>query len=426
MTMQHKRLKIFLIPIIALMIILLIIVFFKPIFKFNTNKPSEVEVEVAEPRMMYGFNVDTLTVVSETVRHNQFLANILLGYNVDYTTIDRLARETRRIFDVRKMRQGHNYSVILTNDSVPKARYFIYEISAIDYVVYSLKDSIHAWRGQKEVETRIETAYGVINSSLWNAMVANKTDPNLAISLSDIYAWTIDFFGIQKGDYYKVIYENVYVEGERIGIGRVLAATFNHFGKDQYAYYFVQDSVGEYFDNEGNSLRRAFLKAPLNYRRISSTFSNSRLHPVLKIRRPHHGVDYAAATGTPVMSIGDGVVEYTKWDNKGGGNVVRIKHNSVYSTAYLHLSKFGPGIKRGVRVKQGQVIGYVGSTGLSTGPHLDFRFYKNGSPVDPLKVESPPVEPVKQANMERFNVERSRWLQALEKVSDDQQVVSNN
>ncbi|MBE0640292.1 MAG: M23 family metallopeptidase [Bacteroidales bacterium] len=424
--MQHKRLKIFLIPIIALMIILLIIVFFKPIFKFNTNKPSEVEVEVAEPRMMYGFNVDTLTVVSETVRHNQFLANILLGYNVDYTTIDRLARETRRIFDVRKMRQGHNYSVILTNDSVPKARYFIYEISAIDYVVYSLKDSIHAWRGQKEVETRIETAYGVINSSLWNAMVANKTDPNLAISLSDIYAWTIDFFGIQKGDYYKVIYENVYVEGERIGIGRVLAATFNHFGKDQYAYYFVQDSVGEYFDNEGNSLRRAFLKAPLNYRRISSTFSNSRLHPVLKIRRPHHGVDYAAATGTPVMSIGDGVVEYTKWDNKGGGNVVRIKHNSVYSTAYLHLSKFGPGIKRGVRVKQGQVIGYVGSTGLSTGPHLDFRFYKNGSPVDPLKVESPPVEPVKQANMERFNVERSRWLQALEKVSDDQQVVSNN
>lgn len=425
MTMQHKRLKIFLIPIIALLVILLIIVFFKPIFKFNTNKPSEVEAEAAEPRMMYGFNVDTLTVVSETVKHNQFLANILLGYNVDYTTIDRLARETRRIFDVRKMRQGHNYSVILTNDSVPKARYFIYEISAIDYVVYSLKDSIHAWRGQKEVETRIETAYGVINSSLWNAMVASKTDPNLAISLSDIYAWTIDFFGIQKGDYYKVIYENVYVEGERIGIGRVLAATFNHFGKDQYAYYFVQDSVGEYFDNEGNSLRRAFLKAPLNYRRISSTFSNSRLHPVLKIRRPHHGVDYAAATGTPVMSIGDGVVEYTKWDNKGGGNVVRIKHNSVYSTAYLHLQKFGPGIKRGIRVKQGQVIGYVGSTGLSTGPHLDFRFYKSGSPVDPLKVESPPVEPVKATNMERFNVERSHWLQALDKISTEQVVASN-
>jgi murein DD-endopeptidase MepM/ murein hydrolase activator NlpD len=357
--------------------------------------------------------VDTLTVVSETVKPNEFLANILLGYNVDYATIDLVARETKDVFDVRRMRHGNNYSVILSNDSVPRAKYFIYEISSIDYVVYSLQDSIHAWRGQKEVETRIEVAYGEINSSLWNAMAANNTDPTLALSLSDIYAWTIDFFGIQKGDRYKVIYENVYVEGERIGIGKVLATTFTHFGKDQHAFYFVQDDGGEYFDEVGNSLRRAFLKAPLNYRRISSHFSHSRMHPVLKIRRPHHGVDYAAAAGTPVMSIGDGVVEYARWDNKGGGNVVRIKHNSVYSTAYLHLQKFGPGIKGGIRVKQGQVIGFVGSTGLSTGPHLDFRFYKNGTPVDPLKVESPPVEPVNPVNMERFNLERDHWLQML-------------
>ncbi len=415
MTPKKKLLKI-VIPVLAMVVIILIINAIKPIFKFRSVEPTEAEVEVAEPRMMYGFNVDTLTVHSKTVRANQFLSNILSGYNVDNGTIDKLARSTRHIFDVRKMRQGHNYTVIMSNDSIPVAKYFIYEISAVDYVVYSLKDSIHAWRGQKEMETRIETVYGVITSSLWNSMVASKTDPNLALSLSDIYAWSIDFFGIQKGDYYKVVYENVYVEGERIGIGKVLAASFNHFGKDNYAFYFVQDSVGEYFDNLGKSLKKAFLKAPLNYRRISSHFSNSRMHPVLKIRRPHHGVDYAAATGTPVMSIGDGVVEYTKWDNKGGGNVVKIKHNSVYSTAYLHLQKFGPGIKGGVRVKQGQIIGYVGSTGLSTGPHLDFRFYKNGSPVDPLKVESPPTEPVKSANMERFNLERDEWLQMLNEI----------
>jgi len=424
MTPKKKLLKI-VIPVITMVVIILIINAIKPIFKFRSVEPTEAEVEVAEPRMMYGFNVDTLTVHSKTVRANQFLSNILSGYNVDNGTIDKLARSTRHIFDVRKMRQGHNYTVIMSNDSIPVAKYFIYEISAVDYVVYSLKDSIHAWRGQKEMETRIETVYGVITSSLWNSMVASKTDPNLALSLSDIYAWSIDFFGIQKGDYYKVVYENVYVEGERIGIGKVLAASFNHFGKDNYAFYFVQDSVGEYFDNLGKSLKKAFLKAPLNYRRISSHFSNSRMHPVLKIRRPHHGVDYAAATGTPVMSIGDGVVEYTKWDNKGGGNVVKIKHNSVYSTAYLHLQKFGPGIKGGVRVKQGQIIGYVGSTGLSTGPHLDFRFYKNGSPVDPLKVESPPTEPVKSANMERFNLERDEWLQMLNEIGPLSEPVSD-
>lgn len=424
---MNKKQGLLIISSIVAGIILLAILylFIKPVFKFGPGKLTEEQKEVYVPRMMYGFNVDTLTVVSETVKRNEFLSNILLGYNVNYTTIDQLVRSTRKVFDVRKMQQGRNYSVILTNDSIPKAKYFIYEISAIDYVVYSLSDSIHAWRGQKEVETRVDTAYGVINSSLWNAMVASKTDPNLAISLSDIYAWTIDFFGIQKGDYYKVIYENVYVEGERIGIGRVLAATFNHYGKDQHAFYFVQDSIGEYFDQEGNSLRRAFLKAPLNYRRISSGFSNSRMHPVLKIRRPHHGVDYAAAAGTPVMSIGDGVVEYTKWDNKGGGNVVRIKHNSVYSTAYLHLSKFGPGIKGGIRVKQGQIIGYVGSTGLSTGPHLDFRFYKSGSAVDPLKVESPPVEPVKTANMERYNLERDHWLKLLHEIGQDKPSIAS-
>jgi murein DD-endopeptidase MepM/ murein hydrolase activator NlpD len=232
-------------------------------------------------------------------------------------------------------------------------------------------------------------------------MYDKGASPMLAIELSEIYAWSIDFFGLQKGDSIRVIYDEYYVDSTSVGIGKVHGAYFRHMNNDIWAIPFIQDSIMDYYDQDGKSLRKAFLKAPLRFSRISSKFSNSRLHPVLKIRRPHHGVDYAAPVGTPVVSIGDGVIVKKQYDG-GSGHMVRIKHNSVYSTAYLHLSKYGPGIQTGAYVKQGDVIGYVGSTGLSTGPHLDFRFYKNGDAVDPLKVEAPPVDPVREENLERF------------------------
>lgn len=369
------------------------------------------------PKMLYGVNVDSLEVVTEKIKRNEFLADILLKYNVDYPTIDKIARETRDVFDVRKIRYGNYYSVLMTLDSLPQTRYFVYEISPVDYVIYNLQDSITATRGAKEVMVALDTATGIIKSSLWNAMIDNETDPNLANELSEIYAWTIDFFGIQRGDSYKVVYENQFVEGERIGLGNILAATFSHYGVDHHAVWFVQDSAGDYFDENANSLRRTFLKAPLRYRRISSGFSYSRMHPILKYRRPHLGVDYAADRGTPVMAVGDGEVVFAKWDNGGGGRAVKIKHNGTYTTLYMHLSKYGKGIKAGARVKQGQVIGYVGASGLATGPHLDFRFYRNGKPVDPLKVESPPAEPVDSTQMARFNTEMKKWLEVLKGIS---------
>jgi murein DD-endopeptidase MepM/ murein hydrolase activator NlpD len=246
-------------------------------------------------------------------------------------------------------------------------------------------------------------------------MVDNHNDPNLANDLSEIYAWTIDFFGIQKGDSYKVIYESQFVDGKRIGIGKILAATFKHYGTDYNAFYFVQDFKGDYFDEKANSLRRAFLKAPLKFKRISSGFSYSRMHPVLKYRRPHLGVDYAADVGTPVLTIGDGTVISADWSG-GGGRTVKIKHNGTYSTTYMHLSKFGEGIRGGARVRQGQVIGFVGSTGLSTGPHLDFRVYKNGQPIDPLKMESPPAEPVKTQNLQNYILEKDKWMRLLQRI----------
>jgi murein DD-endopeptidase MepM/ murein hydrolase activator NlpD len=225
-------------------------------------------------------------------------------------------------------------------------------------------------------------------------MADAKADPNLAMELAEIYQWTIDFYAIQKGDEFKAIYEELYIGNESIGLGKILSAWFKHDGKDIYAYRFVQDSTADYFDDQAASLRRSFLKAPLKFSRISSKFSNSRFHPVLRIRRPHHGVDYAAPRGTPVHAIGNGTVIAASFAG-GAGRLIKIRHNSTYTTSYMHLMGFASGVHSGAHVSQGQVIGFVGSSGLSTGPHLDFRFYRNGTAVDPLKVESPPAQPVK-------------------------------
>ena len=233
-------------------------------------------------------------------------------------------------------------------------------------------------------------------------MKAAGGDQNITMELSEIYAWTVDFFGIQPGDTFKVVYENRYIKDECIGMGRILASYLKNSGEGHYAYYFEQNNKGEYFDENGDNLRKAFLKAPLNYKRISSTFSNARKHPVTKVVRPHHGVDYAAPTGTPVVTVADGTVIEKGWDKKGGGNYVKVKHNNTYTTTYMHLNGFAKGIQKGSKVKQGQLIGYVGSTGMSTGPHLDFRLNKNGKYINPLTFESPSANPVSGENKVAF------------------------
>ncbi|MBC8005062.1 MAG: peptidoglycan DD-metalloendopeptidase family protein, partial [Verrucomicrobia bacterium] len=266
---------------------------------------------------------------------------------------------------------------------------------------------------KKPIITQVKTASGVITSSLWNAMEAQALDPALAMELSDIYQWTIDFFDIKKGDKFKLMYEEDFVYGKSIGIGRIFAAQFTHGKEDFYAFRFTQNNEDSYFDEKGKALKTSFLKAPLKFNRISSKFTNSRYHPVLKIHRPHHGVDYAAPTGTPVFAIGSGTVIAKAYQASGGGNYVKIKHNSTYTTSYMHLSKFGPGIASGVHVKQGQVIGYVGSTGLSSGPHLDYRVFMNGKPIDPLKMKSPPTDPIAENLMADYTVHRDSLMSKL-------------
>lgn len=399
---MNKKIVFGIVMLIVLIAVILLITFRSENDEDEFNTRNDEIAEVFIPTTAYGIVIDSMQVFTDKVKKNQFLSDILLGYNVDYQKIDKLVKVAKPIFDVRRIRAGNEYSVLCTNDSTLQVNYFVYESSPTEYIVFDLRDSVHVHKGEKEIVRKITTASGIIESSLWNAMVDHETDPNLANELSEIYAWTIDFFGIQKGDSYKVVYEALYVEDEYIGVGKVQASLFHHADHDYYAYYFVHDSVADYFDDEANSMRRTFLKAPLRFKRISSRFSYNRMHPVLKKSMPHTGVDYAASVGTPVVTVGDGIVTFAR--NKGAnGNMVKVKHNGTYTTAYLHLSKFGKGIKEGAHVRQGDVIGYVGSTGRSTGPHLDFRFYRNGQPVDPLKVKSPPAQPVDSLHLDAYH-----------------------
>jgi len=405
--------------ILVVLVALLFIWGFSLLGKRKKEQPPAEPEQVIEtkPVLKFGLPVDSFTVKEASVKRNENLSDILIREGISYQTIDRIARTSGPVFDVRKLREKHNYYFFSTRDSLKKLAYFIYEIDPVDYVVYQLKDSLHIYKGKKPIVREIRTASGTISSSLWNTMKDNDINPVLALQLSDVYAWTIDFFGIRKGDKFRVIYEESYVDSLPVGITNIFASQFQHRGEDFYAFQFKQDSIVSYYDEKGKSLKKAFLKAPLKFSRISSHFTHSRLHPILKFRRPHLGVDYAAPTGTPVESIGDGVVTRKGYQAGGGGNYMYIKHNSVYTTSYMHLNGFAKGIAPGVRVRQGQVIGYVGKTGLATGPHLDFRVFKNGAPIDPLKVKAPPVEPVHEKNLVSYTAVKDSLMTELQKIS---------
>lgn len=376
---------------------------------------SNIE-EVDHFKNIYGISTDTLSVEKNIIKVGQNLSDILLENGIDYPIIDQISLKSRDIYDVRKMRAGNPYFILSGKDTLNEPKYLVYERNPIEFVVFSLTDSFNIYHQSKPITIDTVKTSGVIDGSLWLTMLENNDDPNLAIELSEIYAWTIDFFGLYQNDNYKIVYEKMYADTQFIGIGNIIAASFNHINTDHYAFYFEQDSISDYFDEEGGSLRRAFLKAPLRFSRISSRFSYNRKHPILKIRRPHLGVDYAAAIGTPVHAVGDGIV--VRAGRKGqAGRTVTIKHNGTYTTQYLHLSRYGTGIKSGAHVMQGQIIGYVGSSGLSTGPHLDFRFYRNGKAIDPLKVKSPPVKPVDPENIESFNITMNYWKDYLDTIS---------
>lgn len=366
----------------------------------SISQPAE-EVPVPEPTIMYGLEIDSFRVVESRIQPNQFLSQILSEYNISLGLIDKLARASREVFDVRKIRANRDYTLLCSNDSLSTARYFIYEPSQVEYVVFQLDDSVRIYTGQHEVDTVEKTFAGVIDYSIYQTLADANAPTELVNELSEVYAWQIDLFKVQKNDKFRMIYEEIQVKGERVGVGKILAAQFERGEEDFYAFHYDQGGKEDYFDEEGNSLRKAFLKAPLRYSRISSRFSKSRFHPVLKVRRPHHGTDYAAPRGTPIRAVADGKIIRARYSG-GAGNYVKIRHNGTYTTGYMHMSKFGEGIRSGKYVRQGDVIGYVGSTGISTGPHLCYRVWKNGQPVDGLAIEMPPSEPIMDDHRERY------------------------
>ena len=362
--------------------------------------------DVVRFKKIQGFSLENFKVDSSSVKNGFSFSEILQSLNVPYKKIYSLGNDFKEIYDLRKIYQGDKYYTIFNSDS-NKFSNLIYQHSLTEKVVMSFLDSLNIIIIKSPIEIRIQKASGTITSSLWQSFIDNKLSPALVSKVASLYAWTIDFFDIQSGDNYKIIFESKYVENKFIGVGNIKAVLFNHKGRDFYAFRYLSKSkkVESYFTDSGESMQRALLSAPLEYVRISSKFSNRRLHPIKKVYRPHHGVDYAAPSGTDVVSTGDGKVIFAARSG-GAGNMIKIKHSfGNVVTKYLHLLRFEKGIKVGKYVEQGQKIGEVGSTGLSTGPHLDYRVYINGKAKNPLKLNIPSKDPIAENLKSKYSLD---------------------
>ena len=380
------------------------------------KEPVGSAEQATPPEMLCGVAVDSFEIEKTSVGQGQMISQILTEAGVPYPMAIEAYEKAKPSYDFRRMKAGNTCYIFHTADTTRAVRHFVYEISPTSYIRCTFADSVTATLVRREVELRRRTIAVEIKTSLWNALKDQSIAPQVALDLSDVLAWSVDFFGIEAGDRFGVTYDERYVDGRLIGTGDIWAAVYANHGNKTYAFRHEGDSITGYYDLQGNSTRRAFLKAPLRYSRISSRFSNGRLHPVLKIRRPHHGVDYAAPKGTPVVSIGDGKVIRKGWDCKGGGNFVVIRHNSVYTSEYMHLDCFAKGLTVGKNVTQGEHIGNVGATGLATGPHLDFRMFRDGKAVDPLRVEMPPAEPISNDDIADFLEEADKMKATLDSI----------
>lgn len=363
-----------------------------------------------------GFVTDSYAADTLRVRSGETFSGLMTRLGMNARDAYALAGLCDTVFDVRKLRAGNTVHAYYEPDSTRTLRYAVYVQDRVRSVVFRCTDSLALWQVEKPVEHQRRTADVTITSSLWNDMIAAGASPSLIVDLADIYQWSVNFFGLQKNDRFRMIYSQTVCEGELVSVDTVHFCLYTPAsGREVAAVRFdIGDgSRGTWWDKGGESLKRMFLKAPLKYNRISSGFSYARRHPVTGVVRAHTAVDYAAPTGTPVQAIGDGVVTKLGWDGGGGGNRIRIRHAQGYESSYMHLSKYAAGIKVGSRVSQGQLIAYVGATGTATGPHLDFRIFQNGRAIDPLSLDSPASEPLDAKYLDRFNRLYERLLAEL-------------
>ncbi|MBC5772524.1 peptidoglycan DD-metalloendopeptidase family protein [Pontibacter sp. KCTC 32443] len=384
----------------------------------NTTAPLAQPIKVKAPApIVYGIPTDSLEIVEATVKRGENLSEILDEYNITLTTISELAKKSRDVFNVRRISANRNYTILHLPDSGRTAQYFIYEPCETEYVIYDLRGELNVTLEKRKVDTVERAIAGIIQNSLFDALTEAGGSAQLVNHFADIYAWRLDLNRIQPGDKFKLIYDEHVVNGKTIGFGKIKSAYFEHEGTEIYAIGFQQGKNLSYYDQDGKSLKRAFLREPLEYSRVSSRFSKKRFHPVQKRYKPHLGTDFAARYGTPIRTVGDGVVLEAKY-SRGNGYYVKIKHNKTYTTQYLHMSKFAKGMRAGKRVKQGQTIGYVGSTGLATGPHLCYRFWKNGKQVDALRVKLPSADPVSKKYKDEFDEVKDATINQMQAINE--------
>lgn len=360
-----------------------------------------------QPTIEYGFLLDTFQVVQDSVKSGMTLSHLFSPYGIsqqDINMADQIARDSAKLNFIS---EGHKYTILRDRKDTAKTYYCIYEKNRIEYVIFDFRDSVNVQLVQREVKTIERELSGVIekNSNLVltikNSLKEEAVAGELAENIAQVFAWTIDFFKLYPEDKFKVIYEEKQVEGEPYAVGQIKAVYFYNISASYFAFRYEQNGEIGYFDENGKGMKRPFLKAPLKFSRVTSGYTSRRFHPVQKIYKAHLGTDYAAPTGTPIMATADGTVDAAGYTS-GNGNYVKLYHNKTYQTAYLHMSKIGEGMHKGRKVKQGEVIGYVGSTGLATGPHVCYRFWKNGQQVDPRAEKFQATEPISEKNMQDY------------------------
>jgi len=382
--------------------------------------PDSITQVVEEPKFLYGMMINDKEVSENKIKRDQNFVDLLEGYFVPTEVIQQLNTLPRKLFDFRKVTAGSKYTIVSEMDSLKSAKAIIYEASPINYYVFHLKDTLIIESCEKEVTIAEKTVAGQIKTSLYETIDELGISPELTNKFVDVFGWQVDFQRLQKGDKFKLIYQEKQVEGKAYAIGNILGIYFEHFGSPYYAIPFDQGDGIDYFDEEGKSLRKALLKYPIEFTRISSRYNLNRFHPVAKVFRAHLGTDFAAPTGTPIRSVGDGIVLEAQYKG-GNGNYVKVRHNATYTTAYLHMSRIATGMTPGVRVRQGETIGYVGSTGLASGPHVCYRFWRNGVQVDALRVQLPPSMPVNQNKIELFSKVKVELIKRLNSIQFEEE-----
>jgi len=405
----------------SLFITLLIIIptiFFLSLISIGTGRDvRSVEIDlpistISQKPVQQALQKPARSIMGTFKNHTTFCAT-LANERIPREDIIEILHCSAPVYNLADVKAGNRYNITLDDSgSVHSFRYAIDEERFLS--VRRRDEKFQAEIKHLKLDERVDALQGNITSSLFQSVQELDESALLALMLADIFEWDIDFYtDIRKGDIFNMVFEKNFFQGEFVKYGKILGAKFLCQNHPHIGIWFEDpEGNGDYYDPEGNSLRKAFLKSPLQYTRISSRFSHRRYHPILKTYRPHLGIDYAAPVGTPVQAIGDGTVIYAGYRGPEG-RFIKVRHNSTYTSYYLHLSRFAKGIKKGCRVEQGQLIGYVGSTGLSTGPHLDFRVKKNNGFVNPLKIKSKPAAPVKPEYFGQFALIRDRVMEQL-------------